>query len=169
MKTCVFAGSFDPFTVGHLDVVKRAARLFDKAYVTVLYNPGKDRAMFSVEERVKLIQDAVSDIENVAVSQFSGLLVDYCRSIGASCIVRGIRSGSDVEYEHMLEAVNKKLDDSIETLYMLSKPEYAHMSSSLVRQLIELNIGIEDMVPNAMHDIIQERTQNDGRTAQRKG
>lgn len=165
MKSCIFAGSFDPFTIGHLDIVKRAAHLFDKVHIVILYNPGKNAAMFSVDERVELIQDAVSDVKNVTVSQFDGLLVNYCRLVGAKFIVRGIRSGSDVEYEHMLEAVNKKLDDSIETVYMLSKPEYAHISSSLVRQLIELKIGIEDMIPNANHNIIKERTQNDGRTA----
>lgn len=157
MRIGVFAGTFDPFTVGHLDVVKRAAPHFDKLVVTVCVNPGKGDAMFSLDERTELILDAVKGIENVEVTQFGGVLIEYCRSIGACCLVRSIRSGGDVDYERMLESVNLRLDPSIETFFLLSKPELAHISSSLVRQLIGLGIGIDDLVPNVTNSIIKNK------------
>lgn len=157
MRIGVFAGTFDPFTVGHLDVVKRAAPLFDKLIVTVCINPGKGDAMFSLDERTELICDAISGMENVEVTHFGGVLIDYCRSIGASCLVRSIRSGNDVDYERMLESVNLRLDPCIETFFLLSKPELAHISSSLVRQLIGLGIDIADLVPNAENAILKNK------------
>jgi pantetheine-phosphate adenylyltransferase len=157
MRIGVFAGTFDPFTVGHLDIVKRAAPHFDKLIVTVCVNPGKGDAAFSLKERTQLILDAVYGIENVEVTSFEGVLIEYCRSVGASCLVRSIRSGGDVDYERMLESVNLRLDPSIETFFLLSKPELAHISSSLVRQLIGLGIAIDDLVPNAGHQIIKNK------------
>lgn len=157
MHIGVFAGTFDPFTVGHLDVVKRAVPHFDRLIVTVCVNPGKGDAMFSLEERKALIVDAVKDIDNVEVTMFGGVLIEYCRSVGASCLVRSIRSGSDVDYERMLESVNLRLDPGIQTFFLLSKPELAHISSSLVRQLIGLGIAIDDLVPNAENTIIKNK------------
>ena len=157
MHIGVFAGTFDPFTVGYLDVVKRAAPHFDRLIVTVCVNPGKGDAMFSLEERKALIVDAVKGIENVEVTMFGGVLIEYCRSVGASSLVRSIRSGSDVDYERMLESVNLRLDPGIETFFLLSKPELAHISSSLVRQLIGLGIAIDDLVPNAENAIIKNK------------
>lgn len=157
MRIGVFAGTFDPFTVGHLDVVKRVAPHFDKLIVTVCINPGKGDAMFSLDERTELICDAVSGMENVEVTHFGGVLIDYCRSISASCLVRSIRSGNDVDYERMLESVNLRLDPCIETFFLLSKPELAHISSSLVRQLIGLGIDIADLVPNAENAILKNK------------
>lgn len=152
----LFAGTFDPFTTGHLDIVKRAATHFDELFVSILYNPGKQTRMFTVEQSEELIKDAVTGIPNVTVCHYDGLLVKQARMLGADCIVRGIRTGSDVDYERMLEAVNHKLDDKIETMYLLSKPEYSHVSSSLVRQLISLDIGIEDVVPNPNNPIYRK-------------
>lgn len=157
MRIGVFAGTFDPFTVGHLDIVKRAAPHFDKLIVTVCINPGKGDAMFSLTERTELILEAVAGIKNVEVTRFSGVLIDYCRAVGASCLVRSIRSGSDVDYERMLESVNLRLDSSIETFFLLSKPELAHISSSLVRQLIGLGIAIDDLVPDAENRILKNK------------
>lgn len=155
MSVGVFAGTFDPFTVGHLDIVRRASAHFETLYISVCPNPGKQPPRFTLEQRLELIHDAVRGIENVRITHFEGLLVEHCRLIGADCIVRGIRSGQDVEYERMLEAVNKKLNPKIETLFLLSKPEYVHISSSLVRQLMDINIGIEDLVPNADNEIFK--------------
>lgn len=155
----LFAGTFDPFTIGHLDIVTRAATHFDELFVSILYNPGKETRMFTVEQSEELIKEAVLDIPNVTVCHYNGLLVEQARLLGANCIIRGIRNGSDVEYERMLEAVNRKLDDKIETMYLLSKPEHSHISSSLVRQLISLGISIEDLVPNPYNVIYKkERT-----------
>lgn len=150
MTTAVFPGSFDPITVGHVDLIKRAAQVFDRVYVSILDNPGKDYE-FSVEARLELIKDAVGEIPNVCVSRSEGLLIDHCREIGANVIVRGLRTGADVDYEATLEEVNTRIDPSISTVYLISKPEYAHISSSLVRQLIKIGISIEGLVPNADH------------------
>lgn len=152
----IFAGSFDPFTVGHLDIVERISKQFEIVYVSILYNPGKDSALFSINEREELIRDATARLDNVKVTHFDGLLVEHARKLNAGCIVRGIRTGADVDYERMLESVNKKLSD-IETIYLLSKPEHAYISSSLVRQLMELKITIDDLVPNPNHRIFTER------------
>ncbi len=158
MRIGVFAGTFDPFTVGHLDIVRRAAPHFDKLIVTVCVNPGKGEPMFTLDERRALIEDAVRGIANIEVTFFAGVLIEYCRMAGAGCLVRSIRSGSDVDYERMLESVNLRLDPKIETFFLLSKPELAHISSSLVRQLIGLGIAIDDLVPNSEHEIIKNKT-----------
>lgn len=154
MSKAVFPGSFDPFTVGHLDIVTRAARVFDTVTVAVFDNPGKGTE-FSLEDRLTLIREAVSQIPNVSVDHSTGLLVDYCRQNGASVIVRGIRNGSDVEYETMLESVNSRVGPEISTVYFLSKPEHACISSSLVRQLLKIGISIEGLVPDADHIILR--------------
>ena len=154
MSIAVFPGSFDPITSGHLDIVKRAAAVFDKVYVSILDNPGKEESAFSVDERLELIRDAIKDIPNAEACASSGLLTEHCRNVGAGVIIRGIRTGADVDYEAMLEAVNTRIAPEIATVYMISKPEHAYISSSLVRQLLKIGIGIEGLVPNADHIIL---------------
>ncbi len=154
MSIAVFPGSFDPITVGHIDLVRRAAQVFDKVVIAILDNPGKEYE-FSLEDRLELIRDAIADIPNVSADSSRGLLVEYCRSIGANVIVRGIRTGGDVDYEATLEEVNTRVDPSVTTVYLISKAEYAHISSSLVRQLIKIGISIEGLVPNADHIILR--------------
>ena len=154
MSIAVFPGSFDPITVGHVDIIRRAALVFEKVFVVILANPGKDEE-FSVEDRLELIRDALKDIPNASADSSFGLLVDYCRSVGASVIVRGIRNGSDVEYEATLEEVNTRIAPDIATVYLISKAEYAHISSSLVRQLMKIGISIEGLVPNADHKLLR--------------
>ncbi|MBO4563668.1 MAG: pantetheine-phosphate adenylyltransferase [Clostridia bacterium] len=154
MSIAVFPGSFDPITIGHLDIIRRAAQVFDKIYVAILDNPGKE-SEFTVEERLELINDAIKDIPNAVADSSAGLLVDYCRDVGANVIIRGLRNGSDVEYEAMLEAVNTRIAPEISTVYLISKGEHAHISSSLVRQLIQIGISIDGLVPNADHIILR--------------
>lgn len=154
MTKAVFPGSFDPFTIGHLDIVKRAAKVFDEVIVAIFDNPGKGTD-FSLGDRLELIADAVKDIPNVSIDSSSGLLVDYLRSVGANVIVRGIRNGSDVEYETMLEAVNDRIAPEITTVYLISRPEHSYISSSLVRQLLKIGISIDGLVPNADHIILR--------------
>ena len=154
MTRAVFPGSFDPFTIGHLDIVLRASGVFDEVIVAVFDNPGKG-AEFTLDDRMELIRSAVKDIPNVRTDSSSGLLTDYCRANGVNVIIRGIRNGSDVEYESMLEAVNSRIAPEISTVYLISKPEHAHISSSLVRQLIKIGISIDGLVPDADHIILR--------------
>ncbi len=150
MSIAVFPGSFDPITVGHVDIIKRAAQVFDEVYVSILENPGKEHE-WTIEERLELIRDAIKDIPNAKADSSEGLLVDYCHRIGSNVISRGIRSGSDVEYEAMLAEVNSRIAPDITSVYLISRSEYAHISSSLVRQLLKIGISIEGLVPNADH------------------
>lgn len=124
-ERCCFAGTFDPFTVGHLDIVRRASTHFETLYVSVCPNPGKQLPRFSLEQRLELIRDAVRGIDNVRVAHFEGLLVEHCRLVGADCIVRGIRSGQDVEYERMLESVNKNLIQESKRYFCFQNPNTA--------------------------------------------
>lgn len=157
MSIAVFAGSFDPFTIGHLDIVKRACTHYEKLYVTVSPNPGKGAALFSWDDRMELIRDAVKDLPNVIVTGFSGLLIDHCHEVGADVLIRSIRNGSDVDYERQLETVNRQVDPAVETVYMLSSSEYSYISSTLVRSLIDIGISIEKMMPNPEHPIIKKK------------
>ena len=157
MSIAVFAGTVDPFTLPHLDIAKRACARFEKLYITVSPNPSKGSAMFSWDERIELIRDAVKDLPNVVVTGFSGLLVDHCREVGADTLIRSIRSASDVDYERQLETVNHMAEPGVDTLYLLSNAELAYISSTLVRSLIEIGISIDAMVPNPEHPIIRSR------------
>lgn len=153
VNSAVFAGTFDPFTVGHLDIIERIAGKFDNVYVALLVNPGKQRACFSVEDRIELIKDATKSFNNIKIVSHAGLLVDLCHELNASFIIRGLRDGGDVAYERQLEAVNRRLAPDIETLYLLARPDIAHISSSLVRQLMCIGVSIDGLVPNAKHRI----------------
>ncbi len=154
MSIAIFAGSFDPFTAGHLDIVRRAAPRFDKLYVSVSKNPAKEQSRFTVSERLELIRDAVAGIDNVEVTAFEGILIEYCHTIGADSLIRSIRNGTDLDYERQLAEINLQLDPKIETVFLLSTPELGYISSTLVRQLMDLGISIEKLVPNANHTII---------------
>jgi len=152
-RIAVVPGSFDPVTLGHLDVIERAATLFDELHVVVVHNPGKS-AMLPVAQRVSLVEKALRDrgIGNVTVTQWSvGLLVDYCTEVGAQVLVKGIRSGTDVTYETPMAIVNRNLA-AIETVFLLPDPAHAHVSSSLVRQVASLGGDIAPYVPDAVKD-----------------
>ena len=129
----VCPGSFDPVTFGHLDVFVRAARVFDHVVVAVLENPGK-QATFSVSERIGFIEGEVGQLENVEVERFTGLLVDFCRERGIQVVCKGVRGVGDVEYERGMAEMNRRLG-GVETLFLPSDPRYAHVSSSLVREI----------------------------------
>jgi len=149
----VVPGSFDPVTLGHLDVIERAASIFDELHVVVVHNPGKS-AMLPVAQRVTLLEKALAErgVEGVSVTQWSvGLLVDYCIEVGATVLVKGIRSETDVAYETPMAIVNRDLA-SIETVFLLPDPAHAHVSSSLVRQVASLGGDITSYVPHAVKD-----------------
>ena len=146
MKIAVCPGSFDPITNGHLDIIARAAKLFDRVIVCVLKNPAKTGS-FSVEERLDLIRRSCAHIENVEVDSFNGLLVDYAHSKGACAIVKGLRAVSDFEYEMQMSMANKKLNENIDTVYLNTASEYMFLSSSVVKQIAMFGGEIDEFVP----------------------
>jgi pantetheine-phosphate adenylyltransferase len=157
-RIAVVPGSFDPVTLGHLDVIGRAAGIFDELHVLVVHNPGKT-ALLPIAKRVSLIEDAVAEAklgDNIHVTSWSvGLLVDYCTDVGASVLVKGIRSQVDVAYETPMAIVNRNLA-GVETIFMLPEPAHAHVSSSLVRQVASLGGDIGPYVPKAVADFLQK-------------
>jgi pantetheine-phosphate adenylyltransferase len=156
-RIAVVPGSFDPVTLGHLDVIERAAGLFDELHVLVVHNPGKT-ALLPIAQRVSLIQEAIVEAGmpgNITVTSWSvGLLVDYCTDVGASVLVKGIRSQVDVAYETPMAIVNRNLA-GVETIFMLPDPAHAHVSSSLVRQVASLGGDVSPYVPRAVSAFLQ--------------
>ena len=154
-------GSFDPITLGHIDVIERAAGLFDELHVLVVHNPGKS-ALLPIAQRVSLIDQAVREAglpNNITVTSWSvGLLVDYCTDVGASVLVKGIRSQIDVAYETPMAIVNRDLA-GVETVFLLPNPAHAHVSSSLVRQVAALGGDVSPYVPAAVANYLQARTE----------
>jgi pantetheine-phosphate adenylyltransferase len=142
----VYPGSFDPVTNGHIDLIQRSAALFDKLTVAVLRNAEK-APLFTVEERVEMLQEAVRDLQNVSVISFEGLLVDLAGQIRASVIVRGIRAISDYEYELQMGLMNRRLSNKVETVFMLPAESYSFLSSKLVKEIAQLGGSIHGFVP----------------------
>ena len=158
MKIGVYPGSFDPFTIGHLDVLKSASQLFDQVYAAVLLNKNKQYS-FTVEGRMEMLQKAVEQegFRNVRCGHFTGLLVDYVRSVNANFIVRGLRATSDFEYEFQIDAVNSHLDPSIRTIYVMSSPAHSFLSSSNVKEIAYWGGSIAGLVPACNEEKILER------------
>ncbi|MAT17738.1 MAG: pantetheine-phosphate adenylyltransferase [Leifsonia sp.] len=156
-RIAVVPGSFDPVTLGHIDVIERAANMFDEVHVLVVHNPDK-AALLPIAQRVSLIQESIAEAElsgNILVTSWSvGLLVDYCTDVGASVLVKGIRSQVDVAYETPMAIVNRNLA-GVETVFLLPDPAHAHVSSSLVRQVAALGGDVAPYVPRAVADFLQ--------------
>ena len=146
MSKAVFPGSFDPVTNGHLDLIKRASKIFDRLVVGVLINSAKI-PLFSVEERVEMLEELTSEFGNVTVQSFDGLLVDFVKMTGSDVIVRGLRTSQDFEYELPLAQTNYKLSDGTDTIFLATSPEHSYISSSAVKELLRYNADISDMVP----------------------
>lgn len=157
-RIAVVPGSFDPVTLGHIDVIERAAGIFDELHVVVVHNPGKT-PLLPIAQRVQLIEHSIRDAglpSNILVTSWSvGLLVDYCTEVGASVLVKGIRSQVDVAYETPMAIVNRDLA-GVETIFMLPDPGHAHVSSSLVRQVASLGGDIRPYVPRAVADYLEK-------------
>lgn len=147
MKTAVYPGSFDPVTNGHLDIIRRSAKVFDEVIVGVLVNPQK-KGLFDIEERVELIQKVVKDIPNVKVESFSGLLIHFMKNKDAKVIIKGLRAVSDFEYEFQMSLMNSKLDPNIETVFMMTSAKNSFLSSSSVKQVAMFGGCIKDLVPD---------------------
>lgn len=148
-ETIIYPGSFDPPTNGHLDLITRASKLFDRLIVAVLGQDGK-KPLFSVEERLGMLQESTSSLENVTVESFDGLLVDYARRHQARLILRGIRAVSDYEYELQMALMNRKLLPELETIFMLPAEAYSYLSSRLVKEVWGLGGNIHDLVPEVV-------------------
>ena len=134
MRIGIYPGSFDPVTLGHLDIIMRSSKLFDKLYIGVLKN-SKKHALFTAEERVSMLKDVTKDIENVEVEAFNGLLVEYAMMKNATAIVRGLRAVTDFEYELQLAQINHKLQPKVDTVFLTTSVEYSYLSSSIVKEI----------------------------------
>ena len=144
--TAVYPGSFDPLTNGHLDLIERGSRIFSKLIVAVTDNPSK-KLLFSPQERLEMIRETISYLDNVDADQFSGLLVDYCKNIGGRVILRGLRAISDFEYEFQMALMNRRLCESVETIFMMPHETYSYLSSRLVEEVCLLGGDISGLVP----------------------
>lgn len=156
MKIAVYPGSFDPITLGHLDVLKDGAHMFDKVIITVSNNISK-HALLSVEERKELIRQSVADIPNVKVDSFDGLTVEYAKKVGATILLRGLRAVSDFEYEMQLSQTNRSLSEDIKTVFLITRPEYNFISSSSVKEILKNNGDISKFVPKPVSDYLQNK------------
>ena len=156
MRKAVYPGSFDPVTYGHIDIIKRAADIFDSLEVSVLNNKGKT-PLFSVDERVSIIKDVTKDMGNVTVASFDGLLIDYCKKSGAGVIIRGLRAITDFEYELQLAQTNRKLGENIDTIFLTTSLEYAYLSSSTVKEVASFGGDISKFVPGFIADRIYKK------------
>jgi len=153
----VFPGSFDPMTMGHLDLVERALKVFDEIVVAVLHNAEK-RTLFSAEERVSIIQESCAAFGNrVRAESFSGLLVDFARRANASVMIRGLRAISDYDYEVQMALMNRSLNDQIETLFLPTRERYSYVSSTVVKQVAALGGDVSRLVPAAAERMLKQR------------
>lgn len=147
-RRALYTGSFDPLTNGHLNIIERAARLYDELTVGIIVNPSK-KSMFSLEEREQMIRDAVAHLDHVTVDHFSGLLADYVNAGGFDVVVRGLRATVDFEYEIQMAQMNAKLfNDTVETVFLMTDPQYSFISSSVMKEVHSLGGSIEGLVPD---------------------
>ena len=157
MKRAVYPGSFDPVTNGHLDIIRRASHIYDKIIVGVLNNPSKKSPMFTVDERIEMIQGVTDDMPNVEVDSFTGLLVDFAKAKGAEVIVKGLRTVADFEYEFQMALLNKALNPEYETVFLMTDTKYSYISSSMVKELAGFKGDLMGLVPEAIISKIKEK------------
>jgi pantetheine-phosphate adenylyltransferase len=162
MRTAVCSGSFDPITLGHLDIIRRAAACFDKVWVCVSPNAEKKNQMFTPEQKLQLVQKAVEDLPNVEAELGPGLLADYAVSHGATVIVRGARNASDFDVEYQLALINKSIHPELDTWILPASAEYQHYSSSMAREMIRYRQPLEKYLPEAIIPLVREMTEEKG-------
>ena len=156
MKNAIYPGSFDPVTIGHLNIIRRASEIFDKLTVCVMVNAGKN-PMFSLEERVELIKRVTSDLPNVEVDFSGELLAEYARKKGKCVIVKGLRAGSDFESEFQMAMINHKLNPDLDTMFLTAEHQYTYLSSSMVKELASYNVDLSDFLPEQIIPDFKER------------
>ena len=156
MKTAIYPGSFDPVTNGHLDVLKRGLKLFDKIIIAVGEHPSK-KTLFSVEERIIMLKAVAKGMKNVEVDHFSGLLIEYARKKGAAAILRGLRAVSDFDYEFQAALMNRKLNSNIETVFIMTRGMYSYLSATVVKEVASLGGNLNGMVPKLVEKRLKEK------------
>ncbi len=156
MRTVIYPGSFDPFTNGHLDIVQRAARLFDHVIVAIAKNEGKG-PLFGLEERLALVRASVKEHANVTADTFESLLVDYVEERGGHAVIRGLRAVSDFEFEFQLALMNRKLNERVETIFMMPKDTYTFLSSRIVKEIARLGGDVSAFVPPVVVNALREK------------
>ncbi len=157
-KNAIYPGSFDPITKGHMDIIKRSAKMFDKLYVAVLTNSSKS-CCFTIEERMEMMRKCTSDMQNVEVCTFSGLLAEYAKKIDVVTSIRGLRAVTDFEYEFQMALTNKKINKELETIFLTTNSKYMYLSSSIVKEIARNGGDISDFVPSVVLDDIKNRLQ----------
>lgn len=156
MRIAIYPGSFDPITLGHLDIIERSSKLFDKVIVVIMDN-SKKQGLFSKEERLTMIKEACSHMTNVECEIGSGLSVEYAKNKGACAMIRGMRAVADYEYEMKLSMTNMKLNKDIETIFLLSKPEHAFISSSMIKELVSYKQDVSGFVPRCVEMQLKQK------------
>lgn len=156
VKRAIYPGSFDPVTNGHLDIIRRAAGLFDEVIVAVATNIGKD-PMFTIEERMEMLHTACRELRNVTVENFDGLLVRYAKAHNASAIVKGLRALSDFEFEFEMALMNRRLDDGIETVFLMTNAEYSYLSSSIIKEVAGFGGSVKGLVPPIVEEYLSRK------------
>ena len=157
MKIAVYPGSFDPVTFGHLDIIKRASKMFDEVIVAVMCNSAKT-PLFSLDERVKMLQESVKDLSNVKIESFSGLLIDYCTSADIHIVIRGLRAITDFEYELQIAQTNKELShNQVDTVFLTTSLKYSYLSSSVVKEIASYNGDISPCVPEFIAERLYQK------------
>ncbi|GAA0334810.1 pantetheine-phosphate adenylyltransferase [Oceanobacillus oncorhynchi subsp. oncorhynchi] len=155
-KLAICPGSFDPVTNGHLDIIRRGAKVFEEIVVTVFNNQSKS-PLFTVEERMQLLEESLKDLPNVRVDSSSGLLMDYAEEVGATAVIRGLRAVSDFEYEMQITSMNRKLNEDVETLFMMTNTKYSFLSSSMVKEAAKYQGNISGLVPDVVETALKQK------------
>jgi len=155
-RIAVYPGTFDPVTYGHIDIIKRAAKIYDKVIVAVAHNEDKN-PLFNVEERVSMLKDSVRPLKNVIVDDFDGLVVDYVRSVGSRVMIRGLRMISDFESEFQMALTNRKLSEDIETIFMMPNESYSYISSKLMKEAARLGADVKNFIPKKVQIVLKNK------------
>jgi len=156
MRKVIYPGTFDPVTYGHIDLVKRAINLFDAVAVTVAINPTKE-PLFTVDERLAMLNDSLKEFENVTVDSFDGLIVDHAKQVGASGILRGLRAVSDFEFEFQMALMNRKLANNLATVFLMPHEKYTYLNSTIIRNLASLHSDVSEFVPPIVAQLLKEK------------
>lgn len=159
MSIAICPGSFDPITLGHLNIIRRTAKIFDKVIVCIMYNSSKSSPMFTIEERAEMVRKVVARFPNVEVDTSCGLLAEYAKKYEGAVLVKGLRAASDFEYEFQMNLINKKINPSLETMFLTSSEKYTFLSSSVVREMARYGADLSDFVPCEIIEDIEKKAQ----------